>query len=215
MAKKNDGGWFRGKPWVDEGSTNGDRFCFMVCWGEVITPKRAAETVTVTSFQNRYGYTNYKVECVIAMMGKNYEKLVSWGENDTTNTMSKLQEGDRVACFGKEKTYHYKTKDGTEKEARELSVFWIVAQAHAASIEEVVSNPDIIHFLEQGAAANAALPEDATENNGYDAEYEAEPDFDPDDDFTENPEASGDEEGYYEDPDEYMENPDLPEPPFA
>ena len=206
MADVSEAGFFGGKPW--QNPNRPEELCrFMAVWGAAIVPHGANEAAVVKEYTKRDGQRNIKTEVVLALFGKNYERLTMWGDNEVAQTMAKIEKGDKVLAFGKERRYKYRCRTGEVKEGRELTPFFVITQAHVNAIEQLISSQWIQNGLQAEIEADAALPEDEFEQPIYDdAEYENETEFEyaEEDKFEQNPDLEYD----------VMENPDLPPPPF-
>lgn len=129
------GGFFRGAPWLAEGSSK-TRHAFAFVWGEVVsTPKlqtdlrRPCTTVTV----------KYKQKTFIVCK--------HWGDDDVSYAMQNLRIHDTVVIFGRYENSQYVNKRGVEKEVFHLRVEFLMAQDIATFALELMRSPSMAQLL--------------------------------------------------------------------
>lgn len=129
------GGFFRGTPWLAEGSER-TRHAFAFTWGEVVsTPKVQTHTkkpcTTVT--------IKYKQKTFIVCK--------HWGEDDVSRAMQSLRLHDIVIIFGRYENTQYVNKQGAQKEVFYLRAEFVLAQDIATFAMELMRSPSLAQLL--------------------------------------------------------------------
>lgn len=147
--------------------------------GVAIIPNGRTEAVEVKEYEKN-GEKNFIVKVSIALYNRNYETLISFGNNPVSRIMTHIEKGDYVFAIGKKKKSHYKNRKGEEKEKTEVYVSFVIPLGHIEAIQEMYTNPNIQMVMNGSMPNMTATAEEADEMEmvGYDEEsYENEPDF--------------------------------------
>ena len=187
--------WLRSAKWYEskkgEFSTEKTerQACGFIGCGSAIIPKGSNTVAIVKEYTRKSGEKSYVVQATLALYNNNYIKLISWGDNDISRTISNLEKDDHVFVAGKEVTYPYTNRKGERVMVTELQVFFIMTQSHVSATESMYMNQNIQMLM------NGNMPElggnsesDEFESAAYDEdEYENESEFDLETDEFEEP----------------------------
>lgn len=129
------GGFFRGTPWLAEGSTK-TRHAFAFTWGEVVSTPKVQ--------------TNLKKPCTVVTVKYKQKTFIvckHWGDDEVADAMRNLRLHDMVIIFGRYENTQYVNKQGAEKEVFYLRAEFVLSQDIATFAMELMRSPSLAQLL--------------------------------------------------------------------